>query len=291
MRVLILGANGMLGHKLYQVLGEYFDVTGTIRGDYRDVARYGFFEQSRIFPDADAMEISGIAKIVQKARPDVVVNAIGVVKALEKQSGVLVNIHLNALFPHQLYQTCRAHGIRLIQISTDCVFSGRKGYYREEDLADAEDIYGKTKYLGEVSGDGALTVRTSFIGRELSSSNGLLEWFLSNQGGSVPGYTKAIFSGFPTLLFSRIIADIIMNHGNLSGVYHVSSESISKFQLLNLINRAMGLNIEVKEYPEVEVDRSLDSTRYRQETGFTPPPWEQMIEELAQDAEQYLKWR
>ena len=291
MKVLILGSAGMLGHKLYQVLTPNFDVTGTIRGPYSDISKYGFFQQSRIVPDTDAQDISRVEKVIKETSPDVAVNSIGIIKPLEKKSGELLNIWINSLFPHQLYKICQAGGIRLIHISTDCVFSGKKGNYREDDPSDAEDIYGKTKYLGEVNGAGALTIRTSLIGRELASTNNLLEWFLANQGGKVQGYSNAIFSGFPTLHLSRIITDIITHHQNLSGVYHVSSEPISKFKLLTLINRAMELNITIEEYPDFHCDRSLDSTLYRKETGFTPPSWEKMVNELAQDAKQYLKWR
>lgn len=291
MKVLILGSNGMLGHQLYQVLNPQFDVTGTIRGQYRDISKYDLFQQSRIAPNTDALDISRVEKVITETSPDIVINSIGIVKALEKERGVLLNIWVNSLFPHQLYQICQAKKIRLIHISTDCVFSGRKGNYREDDPSDAEDIYGKTKYLGEVNEAGALAIRTSFIGRELASNHGLLEWFLTNQGGRVQGFTNAIFSGFPTLHLSRIIADIIAGHKNLSGVYHISSEPISKFKLLTLIKKAMKLNIEIEEYPDFHCDRSLDSTQYRQETGFTPPSWEEMIEELARDAGKYLKWR
>lgn len=290
-KVLILGATGMLGHKLHQVLAPVFDTTGTVRGPYRNISRYDFFQPSRIVPDVDAVEISRLEKVIEETSPDVVVNCIGVVKSLVEPAGVLAAIWLNSLFPHQLYRICRAKGVRLIHISTDCVFSGRKGNYREDDPSDAEDVYGKTKYLGEVNEAGALTIRTSIIGRELAGANGLLEWFLANQGGSVEGYTNAIFSGFPTLHLSRIIADIIKNHQNLGGIYHISSEPISKFKLLTLINKAMRLNIDIKEYPDYHVDRSLDSTLYRKETGFIPPSWEEMVEELAGDAVPYLKWR
>jgi len=290
-KVLILGSDGMLGHKLYQVLTPIFDVTGTIRGSYSDISRYDFFQQSRIAPNVDAQEISRVEKVIEETSPDVVINSIGIVKQLEKQKGVLLNIWLNSLLPQQLYQICRAKGIRLIHISTDCVFSGRKGNYREDDPSDAEDIYGKTKYLGEVSEAGALTIRTSLIGRELANTNNLLEWFLANQGGRVQGFTNAIFSGFPTIHLSKIIADIITEHQNLSGVYHISSEPTSKFKLLTLIKKAMKLNIEIKEYPDFYCDRSLDSTLYRKETSFTPPSWEKMVDELAEDSAQYLKWR
>lgn len=291
MKVLILGSAGMLGHKLYQVLTPDFDVTGTIRGAFSDISKYGLFNKSQIIPDTDAQDISRVEKVIEETSPEVVVNCVGIIKPLEEKSGELLNIWINSLFPHQLYGICQSGGIRLVHISTDCVFSGKKGNYREDDPSDAEDIYGKTKYLGEVHGAGALTIRTSLIGRELESANNLVEWFLANQGGKVQGYSNAIFSGFPTLHLSRIIADIIMHHRNLSGVYHVSSEAISKFDLLTLINRAMGLNIEIEEYPDFHCDRSLDSTLYRKATGFIPPSWEKMVNELAEDAEQYLKWR
>lgn len=291
MKVLILGSAGMLGHKLYQVLTPIFDVTGTTRGSYSDISNYDFFQQSRIVPNVDALEMSRLEKVIEEISPHVLINSIGIVKSLEKKKGVLLNIWLNSLLPHQLYQICQAKRIRLIHISTDCVFSGTKGDYREDDPSDAEDIYGKTKYLGEVNGAGALTIRTSLIGRELASTNNLLEWFLANQGGRVQGFTNAIFSGFPTIHLSSIIADIITEHQNLSGVYHISSEPISKFKLLTLVKKAMELNIEIEEYPDFHCDRSLDSTLYRKETGFTPPSWEEMVDELAEDSVQYLKWR
>lgn len=199
MKVLIFGATGMLGHKLYQVLAPIFNITGVIRGSYHSISKYDFFQQSRIVPEVDVLEISRVEKAIEETSPEVLINCIGIVKPLVEQKGMLLTIWLNSLFPHQLYQICQARGIRLIHISTDCVFSGRKGHYRENDPSDAEDVYGKTKYLGEVNGTNALTIRTSIIGRELASTNGLLEWFLSNEGGTVDGFTNAIFSGFPTL--------------------------------------------------------------------------------------------
>lgn len=290
-RVLILGATGMLGHKLYQVLSPAFDVTGAIRGDYRDISKYDFFPPSKIAPHLDAMKTERVEQVIEETGPEVVINCIGVVKPLVEQVGILTTIWLNSLFPHQLYRICRDKEIRLIHISTDCVFSGSKGNYREDASSDAEDIYGKTKYLGEVKGAGTLTIRTSVIGRELAGANGLLEWFLANRGGRVQGYTNAIFSGFPTLHLARVIAEIITKHRNLNGIYHVSSEPISKFNLLTLIKNAFGLNIEIEEYPDYRVNRSLDATLFRKETGFTPLPWKKMVEELAGDAVSYLKWR
>lgn len=291
MKIVILGITGMLGHKLYQVLAPIFDVTGTIRGDYNSISSYGFFQESEIIPDVNVLETSRLKEVIERVNPDVVINCIGVIKQVKEAQDKLLSIWINSLLPHQLYQICHTKGIRLIHISTDCVFLGRKGNYRENDPADAEDIYGKTKHLGEVSGEGALTIRTSLIGRELSTTNSLVEWFLSNQGGKVKGFTNAIFNGFPTVHFAGIITDIIMNHQNLSGLYHVSSDPISKFKLLTLIKEKMGLDIEVQEYPDFSCDRSLSSTLYREKTGFKPLPWEKMIDEFAEDAIQYQQRR
>jgi len=290
-KVLILGATGMLGHKLYQVLMPICEVTGTIRGHFSDISRYGFFRESEIVPSVNALEISRLEKVVEETNPEAVVNCIGIIKSREEAKDRLLSIWVNSLFPHQLYQICRRRGARLIHISTDCVFSGKKGSYREDDPPDAEDVYGKTKYLGEVSGKGALTIRTSLIGRELSTTNGLVEWFLSNRGGKVNGFINAIFSGFPTFHLAKIIADIITKHQNLSGIYHISAEPISKFRLLTLIKEKMELNIEIKEYPDFYCDRSLDSTLFRDKTGFKPLSWEKMISEFAKDAIQYQQWR
>jgi len=291
MKILVLGVTGMLGHKVYQMLASAFDVVGTIRGDYSSISRLGFFKESDIIPNIDAARISLIEAIIEKTAPDVVINCIGIVKSVSDAQDRLPNIWINSLFPHQLYEICTKKKIRLIHISTDCVFSGKKGNYQENDVPDAEDIYGKTKYLGEVSGELALTIRTSLIGRELSTTNNLVEWFLSNQGSRVNGFTNAIFSGFPTLHFTRIMANIITKEQNLSGVYHISSEPISKFKLLTLIRDRMGLDIEVEEYPDFYCDRSLDSTLYRNKTGFEPLSWEEMINEFAHDAQQYQQWR
>ena len=281
----------MLGHKLYQVLAHTFDTYGTIRGSHQDIRKYDFFETPRILPGVNAREFSSVEKAIDETSPEVVINCIGVVKSLVEQEGMASTICLNSLLPHQLYQICRPRGIRLIHISTDCVFSGKTGLYREDDPSDAEDVYGKSKYLGEVNGPGALTIRTSIIGRELTNTNGLVEWFLSNRGGKVQGYTKAIFSGFTTLHLSRIITDIILKYQRLQGIYHIASEPIDKFKLLTLINKAMGLNTAIEEYAGYHIDRSLDATKYRQDTGFSPPSWQKMIEELAIDTKIYSNWR
>jgi dTDP-4-dehydrorhamnose reductase len=291
LKVLILGAAGTLGHKLYQILSKTFDTAGTIRGLYENLSRFGFFRQSDIIPYIDAMYVSQVEKAIDSTKPDVVINCIGIIKAIEESHSKLKNIWLNALLPHQLNEICQERSIRLIHISTDCVFSGNKGDYLENDLSDAEDIYGKTKFLGEINQSNCVTIRTSFIGRELSTSHNLVEWFLSNQGGSVKGYTNAIFSGFPTVCLAQIIKFIIETRNNLHGIYHVSSEPISKYELLKLIRDRLNVNIEIEKFSDYQCNRSLNSTLFMQATGFKPQSWSQMIDKFAVDSQQYSHWR
>ena len=181
--------------------------------------------------------------------------------------------------------------MRLIHISTDCVFSGRKGNYREGDVPDAEDLYGRTKLLGEVSDEGCLTIRTSMIGRELETSNGLIEWFLSQEDKTISGYKKSVFSGFTTNALAEIIAGIITKNPELHGVWHVASEPISKFELLSLVKQVYGLNIRIEPDETVVCDRSLNSERFRKVTGFVPPTWHDMIEQMYRDSTPYSKLR
>jgi dTDP-4-dehydrorhamnose reductase len=198
------------------------------------------------------------------------------------------SLEINSLFPHKMAGLCKAAGMRMVHISTDCVFSGRKGRYQEADVSDAEDLYGRTKYLGEVSESHCVTLRTSMIGRELSRKQGLLEWFLS-QKGSVQGFKNAIFSGFTTLELSRIIEKILTDYPDKGGLYHVSSDPISKFDLLTLLKRKMGLRVDILPAEEPRLDRSLDSSRFRREFHYTPPPWEEMIEELSRSLKEVQK--
>ena len=166
---------------------------------------------------------------------------------------------------------CRAANARLIHLSTDCVFSGRKGNYVEEDPSDAEDIYGKTKYLGEVAGTGCLTLRTSMIGRELSGCHGLLEWFLSQQGKTIRGFRRAIFSGFTTRALSETIVSIIADHPQLDGIWHLAAEPISKFELLTLVKEKGGASGSIEPDDSFSCDRSLNGMRFRKATSFVVP--------------------
>jgi dTDP-4-dehydrorhamnose reductase len=291
MRILILGAAGMLGHKLWQAYSNRFDTWATVRSDYRDYTRYDLFDPRRLLGSVDASDFDTVVRALAAVRPDAVINCIGIIKQLPTAQDPLVSLTVNSLFPHRLANLCRASGAQMIHISTDCVFSGHKGMYTEDDVSDAEDLYGRTKYLGEVSAPGCLTLRTSIIGRELRTTSGLVEWFLSNRGGTVRGYTQAIYSGFTTLTLAQIIADILEHHPDLAGVYQVASEPISKYDLLCLLRDAFEAQIEIEPYPNAQIDRSLDSSRFRAATGFVPLSWSEMVYAMTADPAPYEQWR
>jgi dTDP-4-dehydrorhamnose reductase len=286
MKVLIFGAAGMLGHKLYQSLESNFDVYGTVRSGYEAVEKFGIFQKEKIIARIEAMDEDSVERAIQKVRPDCIVNAIGVIKQDASAGDGPSMTAANASFP-KLLDRLAGGETRVITISTDCVFDGWRGCYSETDVPDATDPYGKSKLQGELTGKNRLTIRTSLIGRELDSSHSLVEWFLSHRGGQVDGYVNAIYSGFPTIVFSEIISGLITRRADLEGVYHISSDPISKFELLSLTNEAYEAGVKIEPCTAVTIDRSLDSSRFRTRTGFAPAPWQQMIRQMAADNTPY----
>lgn len=291
MKILIFGGSGMLGHKLVQILKDRFQVLTTLRSEMLAYDKYGIFERPYTYENIAAGNYEQIKGIIDENTPDVIINAIGVIKQLPSSNDIIKTLTINSIFPHQLSELAKEVNARLICISTDCVFSGKIGNYNEDDITDAYDLYGKSKNLGEVLDENSLTIRTSIIGRELATSHSLVEWFLSNTGKNIKGYKNAFFSGFPTIILAEIIADLIVNHKKLSGLYHVSSESISKFDLLELLKREYQVRIKIEPSEDFRIDRSLDSSKFRNATGFKPLSWEEMIKIMAADPTPYEKWR
>lgn len=287
MKVLIFGGNGMLGHKLVQAWQNRFDVYTTIRKSFAELEYLQIFERNKTFDNVEVENFASIVKIIDEVQPDVIVNAIGIIKQLPTSKNIVKTLEVNSIFPHKLAEICQARKIRFITISTDCVFNGKKGNYTEEDISDAEDVYGKSKNLGEVIGENCLTIRTSIIGREIETSHSLVDWFLSNEGGKVKGFTKAIYSGFPTIVLADILANLIENHPNLSGLYQISSNPIDKFSLLQIIREAYNVTILIETDTNFEIDRSLNCDKFKNVTGFSPKSWKEMIRLLAEDSQKY----
>ena len=276
-RVLILGASGMLGNAMLRIFSESpgYQVYGSVRSN---VALHFLAKDlpSNVVTGVDVENFDHLLRLFADVDPDVVINCVGLVKQLASAADPLSAIPINALLPHRLARLCEVAEARLVHMSTDCIFSGAKGMYTEADVSDAIDLYGRSKYLGEVDYPHAITLRTSIIGHELDGARSLVGWFLA-QTGSVKGFKRAIFSGLPTVEIARVIRDQVIPHPELHGVYHVSAEPINKFDLLTLVAKTYGKSIDISVDDQLVIDRSLDSSRFRQATGFAPKSWPELI--------------
>jgi len=279
-KILVLGASGMLGNAVFRVLASspQSDVVGTVRSS-RSVGLLPNILRERLISGVDVENSDTLVFLFSKIRPTVVVNCIGLVKQLAESDDPLQAIPVNSILPHRLARLCDAVGARLVHMSTDCVFSGKEGMYTEADFADADDLYGRSKFLGEVDYPNAITLRTSIIGHERDGARSLINWFLS-QEGRVKGYARAVFSGLPTVEIARIIRDYVIPNPELHGIFHLSAEPINKFDLLTLVAEVYGKSIEIVSDDKLVIDRSLDSTRFRQATGFSPEPWPELIRRM-----------
>lgn len=282
MRILILGGDGMLGHRLLQDLSRAHNVRVTLRQERSTYNRFPLFTETNSYTGIDVRVTDRLVGVLADFHPEAVINAVGVVKQRKDGLDPIPNLEINALLPHRLAALCNAIGAHLIHISTDCVFSGRSGGYTENDEPDPIDVYGHSKLLGEVITPGCITLRTSIIGPELWRRTSLLEWFLAQKGQAF-GYRNAIFSGLTTIEMSRIMERLVTNFPQSAGIYHVSSQPISKFDLLTLIRDKFGLPIELAPDDKFHCNRSLNSDHFRKVFGYEPPTWEQMIDELAKD--------
>ena len=279
-KVLVLGASGMLGNAMLRLFTHSggFEVFGSARSS----AGVDLLPQSlreHVVCGIDAENADSLMGLFARIRPDVVINCIGLVKQLAEADDPLQAIPINALLPHRIARLCQVAGARFVHISTDCVFSGTKGMYREDDSCDAQDLYGLSKHLGEVDCPNAVTLRTSIIGHELAGAHGLVGWFLA-QGGPVRGFTRAIFSGLPTVELARVIRDHVLAQPQMHGLYHVSAAPIAKYELLRLVAQAYRRVNQITPDDKLVIDRSLDSTRFRQLTGYVPPPWPELVQTM-----------
>jgi dTDP-4-dehydrorhamnose reductase len=278
--VLVFGASGMLGNAMLRFFAasEGLRVWGTVRSPATG-SKLPAEVRERLIAGIDVERSDHLVEAMRQARPEVVVNCIGLVKQLDAADDPLEAIPINSLLPHRLARLADAAGARLIHISTDCVFDGAKGNYRESDVPDAKDLYGRSKLLGEVDYPNAVTLRTSIIGHELEGARSLIGWFLA-QEGEVEGFSRAVFSGLPTVELARVVRDFVIPNPDLRGLYHVSAEPIDKLALLRLVAEAYGKSIAIRPSERVVLDRSLDSSRFRSATGYQPPAWPELIEAM-----------
>lgn len=277
MKIVILGANGLIGSSIFNYLSK--NTQHKILGTVRSSNLFQLFHAStleHLVSGIDIADIKNTEKFLRRFEPNIVINCAGLTKHRSEGDDPAQAIVANALFPHQLNNFCSTNSARLIHISSDCVFLGSRGNYVESDTPDADDLYGRTKALGEVSGPNAMTIRTSTIGHELSTNYGLLNWFL-NQRNECQGFKKAYFSGLPTIELARVIAEYVIPAPHLNGLYHLAGDSISKFDLLKLIAAEYGKEIQITPEDKFSIDRSLNGRKFEDASGYKAPDWPALI--------------
>lgn len=283
----------MLGHKMFQILRERFPGTVcTTREDVRNPPfdRVELLQGDDVIRGVDVMDFDRLHGTLRELRPDFIVNCVGIVKQRQEAQMAIPSITINSLLPHKLAAFAGAWGGRVIHPSTDCVFDGKRGGYTEADDSSAEDLYGKSKFLGEVQCDNGLTLRTSIIGRELVEHRSLLDWFLMQQGKTVRGFRRVIYSGVTTNQLAEVVTVVIRDFPTLHGLYQVVSEPISKYDLLCLIRDAYKLEVNIIPEDGEVSDRSMKGDKFREATGYVSPPWTELIERLAKDPTPYARW-
>jgi len=279
-KVLILGASGMLGNAIFR----YFHETDMhqVYGTLRSLSDYSFFlssEKENLIVGLDVSNFDSVANLLSHIKPDVVINCIGVVKQSEQMDDMLDVVSLNSMLPHRLSMLCDLVGSRLIHVSTDCVFTGKNGMYKETDVSDSCDSYGASKRLGEVIDRNSVTIRTSIIGHEIRTNKSLVDWFLGSEG-EVQGYKRAVFSGLPTITLAKVLHDYVVPKPELEGLFHLSVAPISKYKLLKKINETYKTGREISKNESFVIDRSLDSTKFRLATGWIAPDWDSLVDEM-----------
>ena len=279
-KLLIIGAGGMLGNALFRYFDERTNTRtfGLLRNKKKILNFFNKFNSEKII-EKDFLDLDNLDQILSDISPNIIFNCIGIVKQNPLSNDPLSSIRVNSIFPHLLNKLSLKFNFRLIHFSTDCVFSGLQGNYLETDFADANDIYGRSKFLGEISNNGNITIRTSFIGEELGTNRALLNWFLS-QKGKIKGYKNAIYSGLTTLEVAKVMDKYVIPNPDLKGIYHLSADNINKYSLLSLLNEVYKKDLFIEEDLNIRIDRSLNSNKFRKETGYKPLKWEKAIQEM-----------
>ncbi|CDG86470.1 dTDP-4-dehydrorhamnose reductase family protein [Xenorhabdus bovienii] len=287
-KILVVGANGMLGGSLFRHFSSCnnYEVLGSTRNanSSQKLKNQGF---NNIISNIDVKSTDKLDKLIGDFKPDFLFNCVGIIKQLGISKNHIESIEINTLLPHKLAKICTKNQTKLIHFSTDCVFNGQNGLYKETDIADASDLYGKSKLLGEVSYNGHITLRTSIIGHEIGTHNSLIDWFLS-QDNNVNGFSKAIFSGLPTCYMAEVLEKYVLLNQSLSGLYHLSVDPISKYELLKLVKFIYNKDCNIRESKELVIDRSLDSSLFIKETGFIPENWENLIRKMNNEYKKYF---
>ena len=282
MKILILGADGMIGHKIAHSL-EDFELILASRKSISSKS-IGIINGKMVLHNliTDSLDL-----LLDNTTPDIIINCAGITTRRGVEDNIVNTELLNSELPHKLDSWASLNSKKLIHFSTDCVFSGNRGNYQDDDFADADDIYGKSKALGEVNSPNTLTIRCSMIGRELYNFTELFEWLKKNKNKKIEGYSKVFYSGITTVRMGKILNQILNKNLNLSGVYNISSTPISKFDLLVKLSNAFNLNVDIKQNKNNKSNKVLISEKFTEITGIYPPNWDDLISEFKEDCNKY----
>ena len=288
MRILILGASGLIGHKLLQKLSIDFDVYATLHRSKENYGLMPLFSGQNIIDEVDVSDFENVSAILHYVNPNVILNCIGITPRKDEINNLYKVIKINSLFPHQLANWAKVNNKRVIHFSTDCVFNGSTGNYTENSLTTAEDVYGRTKALGEINYSHTLTIRSSFIGQELFGKTELLDWFLNQEGKRINGFTNTLYSGVSTNFMTHIVKTIILNAPKLSGLYQLAPEKpISKYELLCIAKRAFEVNIEIIPENKQVHTPTLNGSKLKDKIKIKVPSWKEMMNDLALNKDFY----
>ncbi len=284
MKVLILGVDGMIGHKIAHYLEDHFDLTGTSRKKLSglDIG----LKKIRII-NIDLF-YNDYKKLLKENNPDIIINSAGITTRRGIDQRLDEARYINNLLPISLAHWVKKHNKKLIHFSTDCVFSGKKGNYLDEDIPDAEDLYGKLKGMGEVHNSNTLIIRCSMIGREIFNHTELFEWLNSMKDKQVEGFSNVIFSGVTTSWMGNTLNDILKHNFDLSGIYNISSQPISKYDLITKLSRAFNLNIDIIKNINIKSNKVLNSKKFTEITGINCPSWDTLIDQFVEDNNNYI---
>lgn len=289
MRILILGVSGLIGHKIFQELSTSFEVFGTLHKSKKLYGNLPLFSEQNVIENINVSEFEILKGVLYAVNPDFILNCVGITKRKTEINNTFEVLTINSVFPHQLANWAKINQKRVIHFSTDCVFDGKIGNYRETSLTTAEDVYGRTKALGEINYKHTLTIRSSFIGQELFGKTELLEWFLAQNGKQIRGFTNTLYSGVSTTFMARIVKNIISNFPNLSGLYHLATDKpISKYELLCLAKEAFNVNVDIIPEDEHVHLPTLDASKLKRKINLIVPGWKEMMNELGSNKGFYL---
>ena len=291
MKIVILGASGMIGHQLWRRLNaKYPDcVWGTVRKAKEHYEQFKFFNMKRLIGNIEASDFEKVKEVLNTVKPDIVLNCIGLTLRKKEMENVFLCLEVNGMLPHRIDSWAKENNSKLIHFSTDCVFDGKIGSYSEFSAPSARDLYGQTKYLGEVKhSESCLTIRVPVIGREIEGKTELIEWFLSQKNSKAKGFASVYYSGITTIRLAYEIITIIEKYPKLSGIIQISTNKISKYNLLLLLDKYFDTNVELEVDNTIKSDKSLNADKYKQLTDFKAPSWEAMIKELAEDRDGYI---